>query len=86
MRLLISTILALGLSMQVAQARDPSTATPAGGATGTSASGTVSKRPDGETAIAECMQMWDAGTHMTKLEWARTCRRVQDRLIQFEGR
>ena len=30
--------------------------------------------------IAECMRMWDAKTHMTKGEWARTCKRVQMRL------
>jgi uncharacterized protein len=34
-------------------------------------------RPD---AIAECMKLWDRGTHMTKQEWAATCRRVQDRV------
>jgi hypothetical protein len=26
------------------------------------------------------MRMWDAGTHMTKQGWARTCKRVQTRL------
>jgi hypothetical protein len=30
--------------------------------------------------IAECMKLWDSGTHMTKSEWARTCRRIQTRL------
>ena len=30
--------------------------------------------------IAECMRMWDAKTHMTKGEWARTCKRVQMRI------
>lgn len=30
--------------------------------------------------IAECMKLWDPGTHMSKTEWARTCRRVQTRL------
>jgi hypothetical protein len=24
--------------------------------------------------------MWDSGTHMTKPEWANTCKRVQTRL------
>lgn len=33
-----------------------------------------------ETAVANCVQMWDRGTHMTEQEWLRTCRRVQDRL------
>ena len=30
--------------------------------------------------IAECMRLWDAATHMTRQEWARTCRRIQSRL------
>jgi len=30
--------------------------------------------------IAECVKMWDAGTHMTKQQWARTCERIQSRL------
>ena len=30
--------------------------------------------------IAECMGMWDAATHMTKQQWARTCERIQTRL------
>jgi hypothetical protein len=29
---------------------------------------------------AECIKMWDAGTHMTKQEWANTCARIQTRL------
>lgn len=28
----------------------------------------------------ECLQIWDKGTHMTRAEWAATCRRVQNRL------
>ena len=30
--------------------------------------------------VADCMQMWDSGTHMTKQQWASTCKRVQTRL------
>jgi hypothetical protein len=25
---------------------------------------------------SQCMQDWDSGTHMTKQEWERTCRRL----------
>jgi len=32
---------------------------------------------------ADCMKHWDAGTHMTKSEWARTCRRVNDERVKF---
>jgi hypothetical protein len=33
-----------------------------------------------DSAVADCVRMWDSGTHMTKQEWARTCKRVQTRL------
>jgi hypothetical protein len=28
----------------------------------------------------ECLNLWDAATHMTRAEWAATCRRIQTRL------
>ena len=31
-------------------------------------------------AVADCMRMWDSGTHMTKQAWLRTCKRVETRL------
>jgi hypothetical protein len=34
--------------------------------------------------LAECMRDWDAATHMTKQEWARTCRRVVDGRAKFK--
>ena len=37
-------------------------------------------------AIADCEGMWDRGTHMSRKEWSRTCRRVQARLKQMELR
>jgi hypothetical protein len=33
-----------------------------------------------DNAVADCMQMWDSGRHMTKPEWLRTCRRAETRL------
>jgi hypothetical protein len=33
-----------------------------------------------EHTIAECMQLWDKGTHMSKQAWASTCKRIQTRL------
>jgi hypothetical protein len=30
-------------------------------------------KPDG---LGQCLHDWDAGTHMTRREWARTCRRL----------
>ena len=37
-----------------------------------------------DAAVADCEGMWDRGTHMTRQEWSRTCRRVQDRLRLLE--
>jgi hypothetical protein len=48
---------------------------------------TVSARESAfKAAMADCERMWDRGTHMTKKEWSRTCRRVQNRIQQFEQR
>jgi hypothetical protein len=43
-----------------------------------------SVRTASESDVADCIQMWDAGTHMSKQAWANTCRRVQNRLHQFD--
>ena len=36
-----------------------------------------------DTHFGQCMQDWDAGTHMIKKEWERTCRRIVDDRIKF---
>jgi hypothetical protein len=33
--------------------------------------------------LAQCLRDWDAATHMTKQEWARTCRRVVENRAKF---
>jgi hypothetical protein len=33
--------------------------------------------------LAQCLRDWDAGTHMTRQEWARTCRRVVGNRAKF---
>jgi hypothetical protein len=99
MRLFLSTTLVLGLflgpflgpflrlTIPTAHAGGPSVVPPsAGGKPVATAAELVTKRVAGEKAITDCMQMWDAGTHMTKQEWARTCRRVQNRLHQFDAK
>jgi hypothetical protein len=30
-----------------------------------------------------CMKDWDAATHMTKVEWSRTCRRLAQERVKF---
>ena len=39
-----------------------------------------SREKQHDSDVADCMQMRDPGTHMTKQAWARTCKRVQSRL------
>jgi hypothetical protein len=41
------------------------------------------ERQIGETYFKQCMEDWEAATHMTKKEWARTCRRVVDARVKF---
>ena len=33
--------------------------------------------------LAQCLDDWDAATHITKPEWARVCRRVIDNRVKF---
>jgi hypothetical protein len=33
--------------------------------------------------LAQCLRDWDAATHMTRQEWARTCRRVASNRAKF---
>ena len=37
-----------------------------------------------DSGVVDCIQMWDSGTHMTKQEWLRACRRVQTRLDSLD--
>jgi hypothetical protein len=33
---------------------------------------------------ADCLRLWDRGTHMSKKEWSATCHRIQSRLDQVQ--
>ena len=33
--------------------------------------------------LEQCLRDWDAATHMTRQEWARTCRRVSENRRRF---
>jgi hypothetical protein len=37
-----------------------------------------------DSGMVGCVQMWDSGTHMTKQEWLRACKRVQTRLDRLD--
>ncbi len=59
-------------------ARDPNLpATASGGATGSAQR--TGKNPITER-YADCVKLWDNHTHMSKTEWSRTCRRIENRL------
>ncbi len=66
----------------------PETGTPSGGSRvpspATGGVGSSQQSKTGKNAardeVADCLKLWDAGTHMSKADWARTCRRVQGRL------
>jgi hypothetical protein len=85
-----SALLVLGAGAALAQtgSTTPGPTKPMPGAAAPAKSGpTVSgpaARMGGKTSVeeakAECMRMWDAGTHMTKREWSSTCDRIQTRL------
>jgi len=40
-------------------------------------------RERGAQYLADCVNDWDKGTHMSKKDWTRTCRRVVQRRIDF---
>jgi hypothetical protein len=48
------------------------------------ASNKVADKRAHDSAVANCVQMWDRGTHMTEQQWLRTCKRVQNRLQHIE--
>ena len=73
------------LAFSTTSAIPPATIAGAASPTGISPQRRPSSRPQSrqnayDSAVADCMQMWDSGTHMTKQEWSRTCKRVQARL------
>jgi hypothetical protein len=61
--------------------------------TGADKKGRKTRRPNGATkpadtttkarpldAFTSCVELWEPATHMTRQEWARACRRVDERL------
>ncbi len=61
-----------------ATANNPAASTPSGTTTTT---GSISTEPTFEQRMADCMAIWDPGTHMTKQQWRRTCKTT---LNQFD--
>lgn len=38
---------------------------------------------DEKARVRECIKQWDRSTHMTKQEWANTCRRVAAERVKY---
>jgi len=59
-------------------------ARPQPGGANTTAPAKEPKKTGNDYSLAECMVLWDAGTHMTKGQWRAACQRVQNRLNNLE--
>jgi hypothetical protein len=87
MRLIVTSV-ALVLSAGAALAQTGSiTPVPAPSAAAPAKPAPIAVTPAARTgksavaeAKAECMRMWDSGTHMSRREWSNTCDRIQTRL------
>ena len=72
----ISLSIAAGLLLGTAAIADPAPATTdkAPGAPDSITTGSVYVEPTADQRMADCMAIWDKGTHMTKQQWRRTCK------------
>ena len=68
-----------GSATPPAPAADRSGPTTSGGRGSAVTAGTES----GER-YTDCVRLWDSGTHMSKQAWARTCRRIENRLQNLQ--
>jgi hypothetical protein len=50
---------------------------------GNSAGAGAAGNPSSER-YTDCVKLWDSGTHMSKQAWARTCRRIENRLQNLQ--
>ena len=81
MRLIVTSMaLLLGGGAALAQTDTLTPAPAASAAPSEPGKGVRATKSAVENSKAECIGMWDAGTHMTKQEWASTCARIQTRL------
>jgi hypothetical protein len=65
-----------------AKTGDTKTGDAKAGDTATNAPGTgnTAKSLDPGGTLASCLELWEPATHMTRQEWGRACRRVDERL------
>jgi hypothetical protein len=72
-----TSIIALisALTMGAAALAEPDTAVdPLQPAEPAVTTGSINLDPSFEQRMADCMAIWDKGTHMTKAQWRRTCK------------
>ena len=76
---------------QVAPGQSPlgqspqSASRPQPGGANSSAPAANPKKTGNDYSLAECMGLWDAGTHMSKGDWREACKRVQKRLDNLDA-
>jgi hypothetical protein len=81
-KLLISIFLLWGVADGVAVAQSTAKTKPeVPGKDGTDSPAQLRKLSDEH--FAQCMRDWEVATHMSKQDWAKTCRRVVDRRVKF---
>jgi hypothetical protein len=44
---------------------------------------TLEEQQLADTYFSDCAKDWDVSTHMTRVEWERTCRRVATERVRF---
>jgi hypothetical protein len=90
MRILMAASLALAASVGVATAQTSAVPPPSEAASPRTAATpgkplspaevALAAKTTAEQNIADCMRLWDKGTHMSKQQWSSTCKRIQTRL------
>ena len=67
-------------------AQSPQSASrPQPGGANSSAPAANPKKTGNDYSLAECMGLWDAGTHMSKEQWREACKRVEKRLDNLDA-
>lgn len=81
-----SVIWIAGAALAQTSSPTPTLKSPDSAAPSASGSGDTAGKESGKAksaaadALASCLTMWDAATHMSRRQWARACRRVAERL------
>jgi hypothetical protein len=74
-------LIASGAAFAQPSKRDGATPTPTAVPDAQLSPGEIKER--GAQYLTDCVNDWDKGTHMSKKDWTRTCRRVVQRRIDF---